>query len=205
MSKANDVIIKYFDDKILLRLKSKLKINPITECWEYQGALTKSGYGAFSIKHVWCSAHRVMFYAENGYLPEGKNLVMHDCENPRCANPKHLIDGTVKENGNYPGCIDKCRKNVKDKPWWGKSGKEHVRYGMKHSEESRKLIKEKALPRQKITDDDVRQILKSNESSNVLGKRYGVSGRLIRLIRAGTRRKLVPRHEHLLVFLTPEK
>lgn len=39
--------------------------------------------------------HRIVFEFYNGYLPV---LVMHTCDNPRCINPKHLIEGTWSQN-----------------------------------------------------------------------------------------------------------
>ena len=41
-------------------------------------------------------AHRFSYLLANGELPD--NLCCHTCDNPPCCNPKHLWDGTNKQN-----------------------------------------------------------------------------------------------------------
>lgn len=90
-------------------------LDPNEECWEFDGARDKDGYGFIRI-NGWNNrrAHRVTFAWANGYwrrnggdigLPEGM-IVMHTCDNPPCVNPRHLKLGTTADN-----MAEKVRKN----------------------------------------------------------------------------------------------
>lgn len=89
------------------------------ECWLWLGGKHKDGHGVYNTAEGTLIAHRVSFFIENGYVPDysdGK-VVMHDCEIHACQNPKHLIDGSVKENNNYEGFLAAHRgeKNASSK------------------------------------------------------------------------------------------
>lgn len=87
------------------RLKSKVKISLENKCHEWQGALSKKGYGVIGIgsrldktrKIIYC--HRVSYEINNGNIPKGM-LVLHRCDNPKCINPQHLFLGTAMDNTN---------------------------------------------------------------------------------------------------------
>lgn len=68
-----------------------------TPCWIWQRNLTTLGYGL----HIWAGtrrlAHRVVFEATRGPIPEGLQLD-HLCRNPSCVNPDHLEPVTNAEN-----------------------------------------------------------------------------------------------------------
>lgn len=74
-------------------------------CWEVSGHPSgPNGYIALSIgspaypPYVRILAHRFAWEQANGRpVPRGK-VVMHTCDNPRCANPAHLRVGTQREN-----------------------------------------------------------------------------------------------------------
>lgn len=80
------------------------------DCWEWQGALTSSGYGnlTWSGKHV--QAHRVAFLLsvggialQTGFRNEGRakkyrRFVLHRCDNRKCCNPAHLFLGSMSTN-----------------------------------------------------------------------------------------------------------
>lgn len=66
------------------------------ECWEWLGA-RRRGYGVFRSDSVVVSAHRYMWTAFNGPVPEGMK-VLHKCNNSGCVNPHHLYLGTSKDN-----------------------------------------------------------------------------------------------------------
>lgn len=64
-------------------------VDPFTGCLLFQGALNNSGYGTVHADHFGIGTHRVMWVAERGSVPAGKEL--HDkCEQRNCVNVEHL-------------------------------------------------------------------------------------------------------------------
>src|SRR3990167_1981983 len=71
----------------------------LDECWNWTGRTFPPGYGDFGTTVFGQPeryAHRISFYLANGAWP--KMWVLHRCNNPSCVNPKHLYDGTPKQN-----------------------------------------------------------------------------------------------------------
>lgn len=73
-------------------------------CWEVQGYALPSGYvqiaeGSWlNPPYVRIRAHVLAWELANGRkVPKGL-VVMHSCDNPRCANPAHLSVGTQRQN-----------------------------------------------------------------------------------------------------------
>jgi hypothetical protein len=73
-------------------------------CWEWQGALTKAGYGLLGYQGKMEYAHRLSYKLIKGTINDGQ-CVCHSCDNPKCCNPEHLWLGSKKENN-----MDKARK-----------------------------------------------------------------------------------------------
>src|SRR5207247_10195698 len=66
-------------------------------CWEWQGEVTKRGYGRFRVKGKRVQAHRFAYEITHGPIPAEQN-VCHECDNPPCVRPAHLWPGTQKQN-----------------------------------------------------------------------------------------------------------
>lgn len=90
------------------RLLRKIKINDVTDCWEWQGGKNNVGYGMIRDEHGMRTTHRVSYEEHKGNIPKGM-CVCHSCDNPKCVNPDHLWLGTKKDN--WQDMINKGRNN----------------------------------------------------------------------------------------------
>lgn len=79
------------------RLSKYIKKNYKTGCWEWQGGLTEKGYAQIRICGKRVYVHRLLFTYYNGPILAGM-FICHSCDNPKCCNPKHLFQGTQKDN-----------------------------------------------------------------------------------------------------------
>ena len=82
-----------------LRLLENIKIDPVSECWNWTGYILPDGYAQFilSVKEGWVRAHRKSFELFYGEIPEGAH-VLHRCNNKKCVNPLHLYAGSNADN-----------------------------------------------------------------------------------------------------------
>uniref|UniRef100_A0A6M3J2R7 Putative homing endonuclease n=1 Tax=viral metagenome TaxID=1070528 RepID=A0A6M3J2R7_9ZZZZ len=73
-------------------------------CWNWNRSVTRHGYGSIrfnSAPHCNHSlgVHTVAYRMCVGPVPDGI-MVLHDCGNRRCCNPRHLYLGTAQDNAN---------------------------------------------------------------------------------------------------------
>lgn len=101
------------------RFDAKFVKRMVNDCWEWQAQLTPDGYGRFRFSFGQL-AHRYAFYREHGYLPGKNRHVMHLCDNRKCVNPAHLVDGTHQEN-----MADMVAKGRANKPTHNKGEKNY--------------------------------------------------------------------------------
>jgi hypothetical protein len=69
-------------------------------CMEWTGYIGRKGYGHTRIggrKGVFMDAHRAMWVAVHGSIPQGL-MVLHRCDNRPCINIAHLFLGTARDN-----------------------------------------------------------------------------------------------------------
>jgi predicted XRE-type DNA-binding protein len=66
-------------------------------CWVWQGACSGYGYGHFTFRSHNYITHRLSYALFKGPLEDGIK-VRHDCDNPPCWNPAHLLVGTQADN-----------------------------------------------------------------------------------------------------------
>lgn len=142
------------------------------ECWEWQGSLSKNGYGILpigpKINRKKTRAHRISWELHRGPIPEGR-LVLHICDNKLCVNPNHLYLGTYSDN---------------------------IRDAWERSQQPRERLSLRGLKhwKGKLSDDDVRDIRKrhtAGESCKMLSKEYGVGSRHIWRVATRRARKYV--------------
>jgi len=82
------------------------KLEPRGDCVEWTGCISPFGYGGLSVRPFGrLFAHRVAWELAHGRPPTG--VVRHSCDNRKCCNPKHLIEGSQKEN--IRDCIERGR------------------------------------------------------------------------------------------------
>ena len=79
----------------------------MSKCIEWPGAKNDKGYGRLFQDGEETKAHRAIFEALHGPIPDGL-VVIHTCDNPPCINPAHLMLGTPLEN--VADCIQKGRR-----------------------------------------------------------------------------------------------
>jgi hypothetical protein len=87
--------------KALLRFKDKIKVDPLTGCWLWQGSKDQKGYGLFGFggsgRNV--RAHRWLYETLRGPIPEGFEC-SHVCHRRSCVriDHRHVIVETHAEN-----------------------------------------------------------------------------------------------------------
>jgi hypothetical protein len=66
-------------------------------CRIWDGQRNNRDYGKFYFQGTNSLAHRAMYFAYYGSLPEGL-YVCHACDTPGCIEPAHLFVGTARDN-----------------------------------------------------------------------------------------------------------
>lgn len=165
MFKRKNVITREF-------IESRINIDSVTGCWNWQGYIQSGGYGQTRIDNRPKLAHRSAWELYNDQrIPDGL-CVCHKCDNRKCCNPAHLFIGTHKDN--MQDCEAKDRRAMQ-KPGFN--------FAFTRVNRQRKL-----------TDRQVRAIratLHNGELLKDIAERFGVTMSCVSVIRRGKRKKLV--------------
>lgn len=88
-------------------------------CWNWTGSREGRGRlrGRISARGKWRRAHREVYEALRGPIPDGLTLD-HLCFNPLCVNPAHLEPCTVSENSKRLHARNAHLPKVKKPQFW---------------------------------------------------------------------------------------
>lgn len=144
------------------------------ECWNWRMAVfVKTGYGQCRWQGKVSLAHRIAFSLANGRSPEKGLDVRHTCHNRRCCNPRHLKEGTRKENEADKVAAGRQAKGLRNGKY---THPEKRQRGADHG-------------RAKLTDADVleiRALYAAGRTHEGLAKQFGVGRSEIKRICDGT-------------------
>jgi hypothetical protein len=143
-----------YADRFKARRMEKTTVDPVTDCWLWQGLVNDKGYGVSNYRCTRMFLHRAAYRTFKGPIPEGKQ-VRHLCARKLCWNPEHLVPGTQSDN-------------EQDKKLVGRASLGEHRYNAKLTEDDVRAIRE----------------LEGKKSHGQIAKQYGVArpsiGRIIR-------------------------
>lgn len=100
----------------------ELKISPTNECVEWPFAHGRYGHGSVGYNGKSLLVHRIAYEVYYGKPIE--NLICHKCDNPSCFNPRHLYDGTYKQN--MKDVVDRNRMPTGEDVWNSRLTEEEV-------------------------------------------------------------------------------
>lgn len=138
-------------------------------CWEWLGKRGKNGYGLFYMirpPRKTFHAHRVAWAMHNDRdIPDGM-MICHTCDNRGCVNPAHLYLGTGYDNNSDTVKRNRANRKIGSECSWSK-----------------------------LTEENVRHIINSNQKQRVLAERYGIDQSTVSQIKAGLRWKHLHRKQ----------
>lgn len=73
------------------------KVNKSRGCWTWTAAVSKNGYGIFTLNGKKVYAHRAAWMIEVGPIPDGA-VIDHECRTRHCVRVSHLRVTTQRVN-----------------------------------------------------------------------------------------------------------
>lgn len=147
-------------NEAIARFWSRVDVQDDDDCWNWTWGKYTDGYGQFYGAAAFgreAHTHRQSFFLDRGRWPHKGLCVLHRCHNPTCVNPKHLYEGTIKQN------VADAVAARDGRHWSG--GPSHYR---------------------KLDESQVREIRalwdEGNESQRQIAKKFGVSQTAVRKI-----------------------
>jgi HNH endonuclease len=149
---------RFRDMSVAERFSRQWIPEPNSGCHLWLGAVADTGYGKMiAFGQPKASAHRVSWILNKGPVPAGL-WVLHTCDVRLCVNPEHLFLGTAADNTNDMMKKERHRTN----PNLGVNN---------HNA--------------RLDDHAVRFIRASSDTGVDLAARYGVTPRVVYLVRNG--------------------
>lgn len=142
------------------KLWRKIKINPVTDCWEWQGAYSSGKYGCIRRKGKTMRTHRLFFEIFKGAIPKGL-YILHTCDNTKCCNPEHLYAGTQLDN------MSDMDKRGRRNPPRGDRNAMRIN-SLKGEKNGRSKLKEADI-------SQIRRLLSEGKTKSLIAKMFGVS------------------------------
>ena len=155
----------------LADVKLRCEVDEITGCWKWSRSYNYSREAHHRTAVAWFPLReRVMSVARIVAILDGKPLhkgwrAWNTCNTEGCCNPEHIRTGTSKMWGDYM-----------------------ARAGRMNTVEALAAKARIGAAKAKVSDEQIAEILASNETHAEIAKRYGVVKQTISKIRAGHRR-----------------
>jgi HNH endonuclease len=93
------------------RLAHYTRIDPISGCHLWQGAVNDGGYGTLGVRGRTRRAHRLAWSLRHGPIPARMDIC-HRCDERRCINPDHLFLESHAANMADRGRKDRARRKL---------------------------------------------------------------------------------------------
>lgn len=114
------------------RITQHVIVDPVTDCWLWQGAKIRGRYGVVGVNYKKMLAHRQSYLDFVGPIPDGMHLD-HLCGNPSCVNPLHLEPVTQAENNARAGALGRMDR---------RSMNTHCKHGHEYTLKNTRITKE---------------------------------------------------------------
>ena len=90
-------VLEATNESLELILLSKREIDPITNCWLWQGNIMTLGYGRVKHQNITYKVHRLAATLWKKNTLQKNDCVYFVCNNKNCFNPDHLLIGNIKD------------------------------------------------------------------------------------------------------------